>query len=66
MEGEQCRRERNKIEEKDEEELGSFSLVFSDLFQAMSKIIKLFQNMANDGEFVGVMDNLLAEFQTEV
>jgi len=32
----------------------------------MGKIAKKTQNMANDGEFVGVMDNLLAEAQPEV
>jgi len=32
----------------------------------MGKIIKLLQNMANNGEFVGVMDKLLAASPTEV
>jgi len=32
----------------------------------MGKIIKSFQNMANNREFVGVVDKLLAKFQTEV
>jgi len=32
----------------------------------MGKIAKRTQNMTNDGEFVGVMDNLLVEAQPEV
>jgi len=53
------RRERRRV-------VREFSLVFSNPFQAVGKIIKTFQNMANDGEFVGVMENLLAKFQPEV
>jgi len=40
--------------------------VFSNLLEALGKIAKLLQNMANDGEFVGMLDQLLANTQFEV
>jgi len=41
-------------------------VVFSNLLGALRKIAEILQNMANDEEFVGMLDHLLDNVQTEV
>jgi len=41
-------------------------MIFSDLLGALIKINKRFRKMTNDGEFIGVMEHLLDNTQTEV
>jgi len=38
-------------------------VVFLDLFGALEKIAEILRNMANDGEFVGMLNHLLANAQ---
>jgi len=41
-------------------------VVFSDLLGALEEIAEILRSMANDGDFVGMLDHLFANAQTEV
>jgi len=41
-------------------------VVFSDLLGALGESAKILRNMTNDGEFVGMLDHLIAKAQPKV
>jgi len=46
--------------------LSSFLMIFSNLLGALRKIAKKLRKMANDKEFIGMLDHLLDNAQAEV